>query len=88
MQDLQPKTVTMFKKFYEEYPKLIAYRLKCGNMYEKAQAMLIKSVAESVSQIPQRPSSRKFCKTPLQIPTFITSDPQEQIDPKMRSDAS
>jgi hypothetical protein len=52
MPDLKPETITKFKKFYEEYPKLIAYRLKCENMYEKAQAMLIKSVAESILQNP------------------------------------
>ena len=50
MHDLKPETIAMFKKFYEEYPELIAYRLKCGNVYEKAQAILIKSVAESILQ--------------------------------------
>ncbi len=52
MYDLKPKTVAMFKKFYTEFPELINYRIKCGNMYEKAQAILIKNVAESVSQNP------------------------------------
>jgi hypothetical protein len=88
MQDLKPETVVKFQKIYKDFPELVDYRLKCGNVYEKAQATLIKNVVESVSQIPQRPSSRKICKTPLQMPTFIASDPQEQIDPEMRSDAS
>jgi hypothetical protein len=55
---------------------------------EKAKIILIKSVDESVLKIPQQPSNRKFRKTPLQMPTFIASDLQKQIDPEMRSDAS
>ena len=50
MNDLNPETITMFKKFYKEYPELIDYRIKFGNMYEKAQAILIKSVGESILQ--------------------------------------
>ena len=88
MQDLKPETVVRFQKIYKDFPELIDYRLKCGNVYEKAQATLIKNVVESVSQIPQQPSSLEVCKTPLQTPTFIASDPQEQIDPEMRSYAS
>jgi hypothetical protein len=88
MQDLKPETVVRFQKIYKDFPELIDYRLKCGNVYEKAQATLIKNVVESVSQIPQRPSSLKICKTSLQTPTFFASDSQEQIDPEMRSDAS
>lgn len=55
---------------------------------EKSKIILTKSVDESALKIPQRPSNRKFRKTPLQMPTFIASDLQEQIDPEMRSDAS
>ncbi len=65
MNDLKPDTIGMFKKFYTEFHELIDYRIKCGNVYEQAQAILIKSVAKGVSQIPQRPSSRKVCKTPI-----------------------
>jgi hypothetical protein len=54
---------------------------------EKAKIILISSVDESVLKIPQRPSNRKFRKTPIQMPTFIASDLQKQIDPEMRSDA-
>jgi hypothetical protein len=50
MQDLKPETIAMFEKFYIEYPELIDYRIKFGNVYEKAQAISIKSVAESVLQ--------------------------------------
>jgi hypothetical protein len=52
MHDLKPETIAMFENFYKEFPELIDHRIKCGNLYEKAQAMLIKSVAESVLQIP------------------------------------
>jgi hypothetical protein len=52
MHDLKPKTISIFRKFYKESPELIEYRLKCGNVYEKAQAILIKSVAESVLKNP------------------------------------
>lgn len=52
MCDLKPETIAMFKEFYKEYPELINYRMKCGNMYEKAQAILIKNVAESVLENP------------------------------------
>jgi hypothetical protein len=55
---------------------------------EKAKIILIKSVDESVLKIPQRPSSRKFRKTLLRMPTFTTSDPQEKINPEIKSDAS
>ena len=82
MNDLKQETIEMFKKLYTEFHELIDYRMKCGNVYEMAQATLIKSVVESVSQIPQRPSSRIFCKTPLRMPTFITRDPQEQMTQK------
>ena len=50
LHDLKPETIAMFEKFYKEYPELIDYRIKCGNVYEKAQAILIKNVAESVLQ--------------------------------------
>jgi hypothetical protein len=52
MHDLKPETIAMFEKFYTEFPELINYRIKCGNVYEKAQAVLIKSVAESILQNP------------------------------------
>ncbi len=52
MHDLKPETIAVFKKFYKEYPELINYRMKCGNMYEKAQAILIKNVAEEVLENP------------------------------------
>jgi hypothetical protein len=50
MQDLKPETVIKFQKIYKDFSELIDYRLKCGNVYEKAQATLIKNVAESVLQ--------------------------------------
>jgi hypothetical protein len=50
MQDLKQETIAMFEKFCKEYPELIDYRIKFGNVYEKAQAILIKSVAGSVLQ--------------------------------------
>jgi len=88
MQDLQPETVAMFKKFYEEYPELIAYRLKCGNVYEKAQAILIKNVAGSVLKYPTAAKQSGILQNTPLMPTFITSDPEEQIDTEMRSDPS
>ncbi len=50
MPDLKPETTAILGKFYTEYPELIDYKIKFGNVYEKAQAILIKSVAESALQ--------------------------------------
>ncbi len=86
MHDLKPETIAVFEKFSKEYPELIDYRIKFGNVYEKAQATLIKNVAETICKIQPRPSSLKFRKTQQWPLTIITSDPQEQIDPEMRSD--
>ncbi len=52
MPDLKPETIAMFEKFYTEFPELINSRIKRGNVYEKAQAVLIKSVAESILHNP------------------------------------
>jgi len=86
MQDLKPETVIKFQKIYKEYYELIDYRRKFGNVYEKAQAILIQSVAESVLQNTTAAKQSKILQNTPLIPTFITSDPQEQIDPEIRSD--
>jgi hypothetical protein len=52
MHDLKPETIAVFEKFSKEYPELIDYRIKFGNVYEKAQAILIKSVVGSVLKYP------------------------------------
>ncbi len=84
MPDLKPETIAMFEKFYKEYPELIDYRLKCGNVSEKAQAKLIKSVAESVLKNPTETKQSEILQNTSMMPTFITSGPQEQIDHEMR----
>ena len=86
MHGLKPETIVIFKKLYKEYYELIDYRRKFGNVYEKAQAILIQSVAESVLQNTTAAKQSKILQNPPLIPTFITSDPQEQIDPEIRSD--
>lgn len=45
--DLKPETVERLKELYKNFPELIDYQIKFGNMYERAQATLIKSVALS-----------------------------------------
>jgi hypothetical protein len=52
MHDLKPETISRFKELYKNFPELIEYRIKFGNIYEKAQATLIKRAAESVLQMP------------------------------------
>lgn len=45
MSQYKPETIVTFKKMYSERKETIDYLEKFGNLYEKAQAMLIKSVA-------------------------------------------
>jgi hypothetical protein len=46
-EDLKPETVDRLKEIYEEFPELIEYYIKFGNVYEKAQATLIKRISLS-----------------------------------------
>lgn len=46
-EDLKPETVLKLKKIYTDFPELIEYHIKFGNVYEKAQATIIKGVALS-----------------------------------------
>ncbi|WP_292388745.1 hypothetical protein [Methanosarcina sp. UBA5] len=66
MQDLKPETIARFKELYKEFPELIDYRIKSGNVYEKAQATLIKSVAVSDLQVPDCLEALNTCKTPVE----------------------
>lgn len=43
--ELKPETIIRFRELYQKFPELIDYRIKHGNVYEKAQGILIKSVA-------------------------------------------
>lgn len=45
MLQYRPETIIIFKKMYNEKKETIDYLEKFGNLYDKAQAMLIKSVA-------------------------------------------
>jgi hypothetical protein len=47
MNQLKTETVIKFKELYRDYPELIEYRIKSGNIYQKAQATLIKKIAVS-----------------------------------------
>lgn len=49
---LKPDTIKKLKELYRDFPELIEYLIKFGNVYEKAQATLIKSVAVSDLQVP------------------------------------
>ncbi|MCO5382133.1 MAG: hypothetical protein NHB15_08630 [Methanosarcina barkeri] len=73
MQDLKLETIDRFKELYEDFPELIDYRIKSGNIYEKAQATLIKSVAVSDLQVPDCLEASNTCKT------FVDTYPQQKI---------
>jgi hypothetical protein len=45
MEKFKSETIAKFKELYSCFPELIEYRIKSGNVYEKAQATLIKSIA-------------------------------------------
>ncbi|WP_292374267.1 hypothetical protein [Methanosarcina sp. UBA411] len=76
MQDLKPETISRFKELYKEFPELIDYRIKSGNIYEKAQAMLIKSAVVSDLQVPDCLPAMDTCKTSVEYPLLrkIKSD--------------
>jgi len=59
---LKVETITKFKELYNYFPELIEYRIKSGNIYEKAQATLIKSVAVSDLQAPDCLEASDTCK--------------------------
>jgi len=66
MQDLKPETIVRFKELYKEFSEIIDYRIKSGNVYEKAQATLIKSVAVSDLQVPDCLEATNTCKTSVE----------------------
>ncbi len=68
MVDLKIDTIKKFKKLYNYYFDLIEYRIKSGNIYEKAQATLIKSVAVSSMQAPDCLEASGTCKIAYEEP--------------------
>jgi hypothetical protein len=64
MQDLKPETIARFKELYTDFPELIDYRIKCGNVYQMAQATLIKSVAIGDLQVPDCLAAPALAKSP------------------------
>lgn len=73
MQDLKPETIARFKELYKEFPELIDYRIKSGNIYEKVQATLIRSVAVSDLQVLDCLAAPNTCKT------SVDTYPQKKI---------
>jgi hypothetical protein len=65
---LKLNTITKLKELYKEFPGLIEYRIKSGNIYEKAQATLIKSVAVSDLQAPDCLEASDTCKITYEEP--------------------
>jgi hypothetical protein len=63
MKDLKSSTKVVFKELYNNYHELIEYRINSGNIYEKAQATLIKSVAFGDLQAPDCLEAYGTCKT-------------------------
>jgi hypothetical protein len=68
MIDLKVETKTKFKELYKEFPELIEYRIQSGNLYEKAQATLIKTVAVSDLQAPDCLEASCTCKIASEEP--------------------
>ena len=63
MIDLKEATIEKFKELYTNFQELIDYRINSGNIYEKAQATLIKSVAVGDLQVPDCLEASGTCKT-------------------------
>ena len=76
MIDLKVATIEKFKELYKNFPELIDYRINSGNIYEKAQATLIKNVAVSDLQVPDCLEASCTCKTVpgAPLPEQIRSD--------------
>lgn len=68
MKKFKSETIARFKELYNEFPELIDYRIKYGNVYEKAQSMLIRSVAVSDLQVPDCLEATNTCKTSVEYP--------------------
>lgn len=62
MKDLKQETITKFKEIYENFPELIDYRIKSGNVYQVAQATLIKKIAVGDLQAPDCLAAPGTCK--------------------------
>lgn len=73
MSKLKDETILRFKELYRDYPELIEYRIKSGNMYQKAQATLIKSVAVSDLQVSNCLLAPDTSKSPME------NHPQEKL---------
>lgn len=63
MNQLKAETVIKFKELYRDYPELIEYRIKSGNIYQKAQATLIKKIAVSDLQASDCLAASDTCRT-------------------------
>lgn len=70
--DLKPQTIKMLKDLYKKFPELIDYQIKFGNVYEKAQATLIKSVAIGDLQASDSLAAPDTCEALLDNTSKIT----------------
>lgn len=62
MENLKEETIESFKEIYKNFPELIDYRIKSGNVYQMAQATLIKSIAVGNLQMPEAAKQSGTCK--------------------------
>ena len=86
MQNPNSETLTWFKELNMNFYGLIEYLIESGNVYVKAQAILIKNVAVSNSRISAAAKQSEISQTTPKDAYFQTSDPKEQINSEMKSD--